>query len=135
MPVLVVKRSDTDNHLVDQDTESPPVNGEVMACLADHLGRKVFWCPTVALGELITLAQNFGKAIVYDFNVADIINHDVFQLEISMHNTFLVEFSDSQCNLYSVELDNVLGKALLFLENLVQLTTTDERHYKVESGV
>ena len=52
-----------------------------------------------------------------------------------MHDTFLVEFSDSQRDLNGVKFDNVLGKAFLFLENLVQLTTADKGHDEVETGL
>ena len=34
-----------------------------------------------------------------------------------------------------IELDNIFGESLLFLENLVELSTVDEGHHEVKAGV
>ena len=50
-----------------------------------------------------------------------------------MHNPFTVEFTDSQHNLHGVELDNFFRESLLFREDLVEFTASNERHNEVES--
>jgi len=50
-----------------------------------------------------------------------------------VHNTFLVELSNSQNNLNGIKFDKLFGKSFLFLENLIQLTTSDKRHNKIKT--
>lgn len=50
-----------------------------------------------------------------------------------MHDALSVEVADCHYDLERIELDHGLWQTLLSLENLVQLTATDERHDKVES--
>jgi hypothetical protein len=49
-----------------------------------------------------------------------------------MHDVFGMQFSDSQCNLSSIETDCVLAESLFRLENFVQFSSLDERHDEVE---
>lgn len=74
-----------------------------------------------------------GETVVYNFEVAALINQDVLQLEIPVHNSFAVQFADCQNDLHCVELDCALLKALLSLENFVELATLNERHHEVEA--
>ena len=50
-----------------------------------------------------------------------------------MSNTLRMKVPDSENNLSSVELDNVLRESLLTLEDLVQLSSSNEGHYKVQA--
>lgn len=51
-----------------------------------------------------------------------------------MHDSFAVQFSDSQHNLGGVKPHDILWEALLGLEDFVELAAPDERHHEVESG-
>lgn len=44
-----------------------------------------------------------------------------------------MQFSNRDNDLCSIELDDIFTKSLLLLEDLVKLTTVDERHDKVEA--
>ena len=56
---------DSDNHLEDQDTQSPPVNCKVMPVSNQHLWRQVFGSAAERVGEL-ALLHKFGEAKVSD---------------------------------------------------------------------
>lgn len=51
-----------------------------------------------------------------------------------MHDSFAVQFSDSQHNLGGVKPHDILWEALLGLKDFVKLAASDERHHEVESG-
>jgi len=61
--LLIVERRNADQHLVDQDTECPPIYGEVMALLSDHLWRQIFGCTTKSAGQIV-LWQSFSKTVI-----------------------------------------------------------------------
>ena len=52
-----------------------------------------------------------------------------------MNNSFLVEITKSQSNLYSVELNLILLESSSGFEETIKLTTFDERHDKEQSQV
>jgi len=43
-----------------------------------------------------------------------------------------VQLTDSQCYLRAVEPDSIFAEALLTLEDLIELSTLDKRHYEVK---
>ena len=49
-----------------------------------------------------------------------------------MHNSFLVKLSNSNYYLRDVELDDGLAKDSMVLKDLIELTTSNKRHHKVE---
>ena len=68
-PLLIVKWSDADEHLVDEDAEGPPIDGKVVALLHDHLGGEVLGRPAERLGQVV-LRQRLGQTIVDNLQVA-----------------------------------------------------------------
>ena len=129
---LVVERCHADQHLVDQDTKGPPIDTEVMPLLSDHFGSQVLWSTAKSAGQVV-LRECFGEAIVNDLQVTLLVKEDVLKFEVSVHDSLLVKVANSHANLERVELDDVLRKALVGLEDLVKFTTSDERHHEVES--
>jgi hypothetical protein len=44
IPVLALERCGTEQHLIDQDTQCPPVHSACVSASLDHLWRNVFFC-------------------------------------------------------------------------------------------
>ena len=103
-----------------------------MARAVDHFRGKVLWCAAKTHGELL-LANHFGKAVIDNFQVAIAINQDVLELKITMGNALRMKVANSHNNLGSIKLDHILWESLLALENLVQLSSSNEWHDKVKA--
>jgi len=52
-----------------------------------------------------------------------------------MHDAFFVELTNSKSDLDRIKFDELFGKSFLFLENLIQLTSADERHDEIKAGL
>ena len=61
--VPVEERWDSNNHFKDEDTQCPPIDGEVVAISNEHLGGEVLSCPTERIGKL-ALLHELGQAEV-----------------------------------------------------------------------
>ena len=103
-----------------------------MPLLSDHFGSQVLWSTAKSAGQVV-LRKCFGEAVVNDLQVTLLVKEDVLKFEVSVHDSLLVKVANSHANLERVELDDVLWKALVGLEDLVKFTTSDERHHEVES--
>jgi hypothetical protein len=76
--ILVIEGVDASVHLIDQYSESPPVNSFSVTLIEDDLRGDVFWGSTD--GEGSALGQKLGKTEVCEFEVAVIANEQIFWL-------------------------------------------------------
>ena len=49
-----------------------------------------------------------------------------------MHDPLLMEFSDRNDNLSSIELNHIFRESFLLLEDLIELSSVDEWHDKIK---
>ena len=131
LPLAIEERCYSDRHLINENAEGPPVNAEVVSGVSHHFWCQVLGRSTESLRQLSRL-KRFGQSIVDYLKVAPLVHKDILELQVSMHDSFLVQVSDSHANLRSVKPDNFLWKAFVLFEHLVQFTTLDERHHKVQ---
>ena len=103
--VACVERRETDNHLISQNADRPPVNWERMTFFNQNLGRQVVGCTTEreCLGTCI---QDFGKPEVCETNVPIVVHEDVFGLEVSVDDLFVVKMTNCHSNLDGVKLSS-----------------------------
>ena len=102
-----------------------------MALLRDHLWGEIFRSATVRFSVLIVL-YHLSKSVVDDLQVSCFIEHYVFQFEVSMGVTLLVEVIYCKDDLSPVENNGFLFKPFGLLVNFVKLTASDEWHHKVK---
>ena len=74
---------ETDDHLVRQNTEGPPVDRERMTLLGQYFRRQVLWRSTERIGLLILL-KDLGQPEVGQADVAIFTHENVFWLQISI---------------------------------------------------
>jgi hypothetical protein len=84
--ILVVKGRVPGEHLVDEHSDGPPVNGFPVALALDDLGGEVLGR---AAERPRAVLDTLSKAEVGDFDVADPVDQDVLRLQISVHNAAL----------------------------------------------
>lgn len=86
--IVIHEWSVTGMHLINQDTEGPPVNWLGVAFVEEDFGGDVLGCATDGVGALLDL---FGKSIVNKFEIAIICNHDVLWLQVTIHDVLAVQ--------------------------------------------
>lgn len=134
LALAVVEGGHTDEHLVDQDAQRPPVDREIVALVHYHLRGQVLRRAAESLRRL-AIRESFGEAVVDDLEVAVLIDEHVFKLEVTVHDSLAVQVADSHRNLHGVKRDNGLGQSLSCLEHLVELSAADEGHHEVEPSL
>lgn len=70
MLVLVVEGWDTDNHLVDQDSEGPPVKSMIVAGTYDHFWREVLGGSTERVRLFCVVTNDLCQTEVGKLHVA-----------------------------------------------------------------
>lgn len=64
--IIICERIDPCNHLIDEDSKSPPIHGFSMSLVLQYLGSKVFWRPTERESPSF---DNLSKAEVRQFQI------------------------------------------------------------------
>lgn len=102
--VLVHKWRSASDHLVDEHSKGPPVDGERVACLVEDLWRQILSCATEAL-RLLVLLEEFGQAEVCKLDIASFSDKHVFRFEVAMHDAVGMQVAHSDEYLSGNELD------------------------------
>jgi len=79
VPILVIERGYSSEHLVDQDSEGPPVNRVIMPSSKQHFWRNVLRSPT----ESVRLLGLLRETEVRQHDVALMVKQDVLRLQVS----------------------------------------------------
>lgn len=98
--IIVCEGVDTGDHLVDQDTQSPPVDRFSVSLVLKNLRSEVFG--GTAEGES-PVFDHFCESEVGEFEVAIWANEYVFRLEVAIDDVLGVEILEYLDNLCGVE--------------------------------
>lgn len=71
-----------------------------MALVEQNLGGDVLRC---AANRVSALSDHLGEAIIDQLEIAIIANHDVFGLEVTVHNVFTVQVGKHAADLSAIE--------------------------------
>lgn len=97
--VLVVERVDSCVHLVNENTQSPPVDGFPMALVEDDFRSNVLG--STADGESSAFIEDFRESEVSEFQVTIVGDKKILWLEVSEDDIFAVQVfeatGDSSC--------------------------------------
>ena len=79
-PAFGVKWRQTHNHLIDQRTQTPPINRFSMPLFIQNLGSQILRSTTyresIALGDV-----HFRKAKISEPEISNLVNQDIFGFE------------------------------------------------------
>ena len=96
-----------------------------MGVALDDLWGQVFRCSTKSGSGLAGVGEELSQAEVSQLDVAVLIDEHVLGLQVSMDDFVLVEDTDSEHELGSIELDSFLGEAFDLEQVGVQVATSD----------
>ena len=94
--VLIIEWIDSSNHLVRQNSESPPVNWLAVTFIEEHLWGQILWGTAKSVGSGLAV---FGKSEVCQFQVALLINQNILWLQISVNNVQRVQILEHEGDL------------------------------------
>ena len=98
----VVEWEHAGKHLVHDDTDSPAIDTLVILFSIELLWGIVVWCSSCCSFRL-TLSHGKGKTEIDELEIAVLVEHDVLQLDIAVHDTLLMQLDQSKNNLGHVE--------------------------------
>ena len=102
--VFVEERSDTNEHLVHEHADGPPVDRKVVTRLLENLGGHVLRRASNGTRQL-SLLQALSQSKVNQLDVAILIEQDVLKLHVSVSDALLVQVADAENELNGIELD------------------------------
>ena len=117
-------------HLVDQHTQSPPVNGLSVPLVEDDFWGDVFG--GAADGEGSSLSEELGEPEVCEFEIAVVANEEVFWLEVPEDDVLAVDVFEAAGHGGGVEAGLVGGEGLDVAEVGEELAAVDEFEHQVE---
>lgn len=122
-----VEGREADDHLVGQDTKSPPVNGEGVALLVEDLGGKILW--GAAEGEgLGVIVEDLGQTEIGQTDIAVFIHKNVLGFKISIDNVLFMQMSDGNSDLCGIETGSILCETGGCPQMHEQFTASHESH-------
>lgn len=82
--VLVVEGREAVDHLVEENTEGPPVNGFVVAVSGENLGREVLGCAAEGVGLFVLFHVELTQAEIAQGNVTVVVEENVLRLQVTV---------------------------------------------------
>lgn len=78
-PILTAERGKSANHLMDEASQTPPINIKPMSDLLDDFGSEILWRSANRCGVFLIL-QYFGESEVSQLDVAELIDDHILGL-------------------------------------------------------
>lgn len=105
---LVIRRQ-AGEHFKDEDSKRIPVDGFVIALLADDFGGKIIWGATERPGGV---RAEFRKSKIGNFDMAILSKENILGLQITVDDVEGVKIVECECDLCRVEFSDGIGEAL-----------------------
>jgi hypothetical protein len=133
LPQWAVERRETNDELIDHDSDAPPVDLLTVATVLPDLRGDVLRRAAESVGQIL-LVDLLGQTIVDDGYVAILVEKCVLQLDVAVRDSLLlVQVSDGEDDLNGPELDGTLANAAHALKHVVELGALEEWHDEVEA--
>lgn len=132
MLVLMEKWRNTNKHFVEQDTQCPNIDCEIVTLSFKHFRTEILSSSTEWCSQFSRL--NFSsKTKISEQKVPIFIEKDILWLQISINDLFFVEMTKGYCNLSYHESSFLFFKSTDFNQMPKKLTTFDKIHQKENS--
>lgn len=127
--VSSIKRRESYDHFVGQNSDSPPVYRECVTLFMQYFRCKVVWC-AAKRKSLCTIVKNLSQAEICKADIPIFIHQDVFWFQVTINNLLLVQVSDSHAYLNRVESSTIFCESLGITQVHEKFSTTNKTHYK-----
>lgn len=127
--VLVIEGIDASQHFVCENPKAPPVDGLSVALVHEHLRSQILRSSAEGVRPPVSV---FSEAEVGEPEVADVVDEQVFRLQVSVNNVFRVQVFKHEYNLSSIKPSVARLKCSLCSEVREQLSSTNVLQQEVQ---
>ena len=113
--VVISKWVDSCNHLINENSQSPPIYRFSMSLILKNLRCKIFRSSAKSKSSIINL---LSKAKISQFEISISPNQNVLGLEISVNDIFRVKILKDENHVWCVETDLIDYYAALWASNI-----------------
>ena len=124
-----IEGRETDNHLISEDTQSPPVYRETVSFLVQNFRGEILRSTAEGVGLGIIL-EDLSQTEVSQADVSVLVHQYVLRLQISVDNMLFVQMSDGECYLRGVELRSIFGETSTVSQMHEELSSSHEPHHE-----
>mmetsp|Transcript_53031 Transcript_53031/g.105427 ORF Transcript_53031/g.105427 Transcript_53031/m.105427 type:complete len:387 (+) Transcript_53031:747-1907(+) len=130
--VARVERWQASEHLEHERAERPPIHGLPVPNPLQDLGREVLGRPTEGARSVGCCYHLLGEPKVCQADVADLIQQDVFRLQVAVDHIEGMQVAEAEGDLRSVEAHTLDGESSLALESIEEFAARQvvEHHVK-----
>ena len=119
------------HHLVDQDSDGPPICRSIVTLISNDLRCQVLWGPTERLCHGV-LCNLLCKSKICKQKIAVFVNKNVFRLNVSVNNVLRVKMSYSKNYLDSIKFSSLFRESFFFWKKCVEFSSFDKSHDEVK---
>lgn len=98
---------EADNHLISENTKSPPIYLEGMTLFFKNLRGKIFRCTTERV-SLLVLLKNLCKSKICQTNESIFLHQDIFWLQVSIDNLLIMKMTEGESYAQTIKLGSLL---------------------------
>ena len=107
--VFVVERGCSDEHFIDENANSIPIDGLAVSMRHDNFGGKIIRCS--AEGPSL-FRNNLGKSKISQSDMSILGKKNIFRLQVSVNNVPFMKIFDGQNDFGSIKLSYKWGERL-----------------------
>lgn len=122
-----VEGRETNDHLVCQNSESPPIDREGVTTFNQNLGRQVIGRATEGVGLGVSF-EHLSEAEVSQADVAILVHQNVLRLQVTVDDVLLVQVTQGHSDLDCVESGPLFVEPRDLPQVHEKLATTDKSH-------
>ena len=108
--IVIIERVNSGVHFVEQDSQSPPVDGLSVTLVQDNLGGDVLRGTADCEGS--SLVEDLGKSEIGKLEIAVVSDKQIFGLEISVDNILRMKVFETASDSGSIESSLFSGERL-----------------------
>ena len=131
VPVSIMMRGPTTQHLVHERAQTPPVGLHGVAFATYQLRSQIFYSPTKRVSLRISFHLNLGQPKISDPYMTLVVQKHVFRLQIPENDAILVQICQSLHHFGCVYLGPLIAEALLLPKICVKFSAIYEVHDKI----
>ena len=126
--IIIGKGINSGNHFINDDSQSPPIDGLAMALVLKNLWRQIFWSATKCESPVL---DSFSKTEISKLDVTIGGDEHVFGFEVAVNDVLAVEVLEDEDQLGCIECGLVRFENAFFSEMGEELSARDVFHEEV----
>jgi len=125
--LVIAERWLSDNHLINKDSQGPPVDRLAVTLVEQHLGGDILGSAAKRVGTATGL-DDLGETKIGQLAVSVVAQEKILGLQIAVNDVLVVDVLEGEGDLEGVELGLLIGELAVLTKMSEQLTTGHDLH-------